>query len=416
MKNIEIGNVNISVYYDERKVKRNGCYPVKYRVTYLQKSKYYPCMDLTQEEWRLITNKRGKKPDAIVRYKKQIETGMKQLREAIEKLNERDGFSFVGLDRVLSRGTLDSVLSAFDNRIASLRSDGKISTAVWYECARNSIENYAKRDLKFSEVTVEWLKGYEKYLDKDEERKFTTISMYQRALRAIINLGLRDNIITHAQYPYVVKKNGKYQIPTETGRKIALSEDQVMKLLDIELSTKDEQWRDLWFFSFQCNGANFADILRFTKKNIVGGYIEWNREKTLSTDPDKTKIRAKITEDMAEIIRKWSKPEGEYLFPFLRSGMSAEQQYKTIKNVIRLTNKKMKKIGEEMGLNFPLSTYAARHSFSNIAQRNKISVYQISKSLGHRSLKTTSVYLESLADGEVDAISNVLPSKKKRNE
>lgn len=413
MKNVEVGNVNISAYYDERKVKRNGCYPLKYRVTYLQISKYYPGMDLTPEEWRLINNKRGKKPAAIIKYIDQIDAGVKQLREAIEKLNERGGFSFEGLDRVLSRGTLDSILSAFDHKIATLRGEGSISTAVLYECARNSIKDYAKRDLKFSDITVDWLKGYEKHLEK-EGREYTTISMYQRCLRAIVNVGLSDDIITREQYPYETKKNGKYKIPSETGRKIALTAEQIGKLLDVELSESDERWRDLWFFSFQCNGANFADLLRFTKKNIKGGYIEWNREKTLSTDPNKTKIRAKITEDMKDILARWGSTEGEYLFPFLRSGMTPEQEYKTIKNVVRLVNKKMKVLGKEIGLTFPLSTYSARHSFSNIARGNEISVYNISKSLGHRSLKTTQVYLDSLGDGEVDAISNVLPSKKRK--
>lgn len=413
MINIEVGNVNISVYYDERKVKRNGCYPVKYRVTYLQKSKYYPCMDLTKEEWRLITNKRGKKPDNIIRYKKQIEIGIEQLRKAVENLNANNGFSFDDLDRVLSRGTLDSIQGTFDDKAATLRAEGKISTAVWYECARDSITNYAGRELKFSDITVDWLKAYQKHLEK-EGRTYSTISMYQRALRSIMNIGLRDNIITRGQYPYEVKKNGKYKIPTETGRKIALTEVQVMKLLDLEISEQDEQWRDLFLFSLHCNGANFSDILRFRRKNIVDGCIEWHRTKTIDTDPDKTKIRAKISEDMRDIINRWGDGGSEYLFPFLKRGMNAEQEYKTIKNVVRLTNKKLKNWGNEIGLNFALSTYSARHSFSNIAQRNDIPVYQISKSLGHRNMKTTQIYLESLSNGEVDKISSVLPTKSKK--
>ena len=52
--------------------------------------------------------------------------------------------------------------------------------------------------------------------------------MYMRALRTIINEAKANGIISQAQYPFAIKKNGGYAIPKE-GRKIALNTSQLWK-------------------------------------------------------------------------------------------------------------------------------------------------------------------------------------------
>lgn len=412
--NTAIENVFISAVQDQRRKKKNGCYPVKIRVHSLQISRYYPMFDLTPDEWKAINN-RGKKTEHILKLKKDVDESFDRMKTTVTNLINKEGFSFEALDRTLSRGTRDSILSAFEDKAANLRKEGKIATAVLYECAMNSIKDYAKKDLKFAQITPDWLKGYAHYLTKEKEvvLSATTVSMYMRSLRSIINSGL-GRIITPAQYPFKLKSNKDgYQIPMERGRKMALSAAQVTKLINHEVPAHFEQWRDLWLFSFHCAGVNFNDLLRFRYKNIVNGYFEWNRVKTESTDPDKTKIRARITDDMADIIERWgNKPQkpDTFIFPFLNDKMNPEEQYKTIKNVVRLTNKKMKKLSEDLGLP-TTSTYSARHSFVNIARRNETSVYVISKLLGHKSTKTTDFYLDSLSDDEIEDVATALPRK-----
>lgn len=47
------------------------------------------------------------------------------------------------------------------------------------------------------------------------------------------------------------------------------------------------------------------------------------------------------------------------------------------------------------GITKKLSMHIARHSFANIARQKKANVYDISKALGHSSIKITETYLSA---------------------
>ncbi len=402
--------INAAIILDTRKAKESGYYPVKYRVTYLRKQVYYPCMDLTIDEYdKLHKSVRG---EYLIRTKKLIQSGFKKLTDTIEELVTQEGFTIDGLNTRLSRGVKDSILSAFDNKIADLEAKGKIGSSIWYSCAENNIKSFTKKDLKYSDITVNWLKSYEAYLLK-EKRTYTTISMYMRALRSIINEGKAHGIISQAQYPFVIKKNGKYSIPEGTGRKIALNTSQLMEVFNYQIHPDDEKWRDLWVFSFYCNGANINDILRFKYENIVGNCIEWFREKTIHQDKEKRKIRAVITEEMKQIIERYGNPDhkpGSFIFPYLRDKLTPIEERKIIQNVTHNINKKMHKIGQALGYG-DITTYWSRHSWASISRKEGASMFSISKGMGHKNLKTTEIYLDSLSDEELNENAAKLPRR-----
>ena len=58
----------------------------------------------------------------------------------------------------------------------------------------------------------------------------------------------------------------------------------------------------------------------------------------------------------------------------------------------------MKRIGVQLGISKPVTTYTARHSFSTVLKRSGVSIEYISESLGHSSLQTTENYLDSFED------------------
>lgn len=62
----------------------------------------------------------------------------------------------------------------------------------------------------------------------------------------------------------------------------------------------------------------------------------------------------------------------------------------------------MKKIGVKLGIEQPLTTYVARHSFATILKNSYISVQYISEALGHTSLQTTAIYLDSFEKEEIE--------------
>ena len=69
---------------------------------------------------------------------------------------------------------------------------------------------------------------------------------------------------------------------------------------------------------------------------------------------------------------------------------------------MRLTNKKLKTIGEKVGLSTQLSTYVARHSWATIAKKSGISTAIISEGLGHDTEQTTQIYLDSFGSDVLD--------------
>jgi len=402
--------ITASVILDLRRPKDNNSFPVKYRVTHNRRQLYYPCMNMTVELYDRLHGDVRKRE--YTKPKKQIQDGLKRITDIIDELVKEGTFSLNGLDKRLSKGKTDSLITAFDNRIKELDDNGKVGSSVWYTSARNSIKKYTSKDLKFSDITPEWLKKYETYL-LDDGKEFTTVSINMRAIRAIMNIGLRDGIITPAQYPFEIKKNGKYKIPEGEGRKIALSEAQLYDVIDYSLMPDDEKYRDLWLFSFYCVGVNIGDMLRFKYDDIKGNCIEWYRGKTIDTDKKKIKIRALITEEMQDIIDKYgNKDKTGYIFPYLTTGLTPLQERMIIQNLIHCINKRMKMIGKALCIG-PITTYWSRHTFASISRRRDVSLFAISKSMGHKNLATTQIYLDTLADEELIENAAKMPRRKR---
>ncbi|KAA6304707.1 Tyrosine recombinase XerC, partial [termite gut metagenome] len=125
--------------------------------------------------------------------------------------------------------------------------------------------------------------------------------------------------------------------------------------------------------------------------------MQQSRSKTINTTKEKREICAVITPEMQAIINKWGNKEkspDNYIFPYLIGNETPIQQKAVIKDIIRRINKRLKKIGNELGVS-GISTYTARHSFAGVLKRSGANIAYISESLGHSDLKTTENYLAS---------------------
>ena len=79
--------------------------------------------------------------------------------------------------------------------------------------------------------------------------------------------------------------------------------------MSYQCETKDiEEFRDLWVFSYLCNGINFMDLLFLQYSNIMDGEICFVRSKTSRTTKHNKEIHAIITPEMWNIIQKWGNP------------------------------------------------------------------------------------------------------------
>ena len=92
------------------------------------------------------------------------------------------------------------------------------------------------------------------------------------------------------------------------------------------------------------------------------------------------------------------------MFPILNPTVhKTERQRKDrIKKVLKSVNGELRKIGNELGLTFPLTTYVARHSYASVLKHAGVDVSLISESLGHADLTTTQIYLDSFGNDRID--------------
>ena len=384
--------VVVSVLLDTRTVNKEGTYPVKIKVYFQGKPKYYPtgiCMS-TKEELEEVLESKSKKNIEIQDI---IGKELSRILKNVDILVERGTFSFSNLNNMLGKnigGILNEMISA---KIKELENEEKFGTSAFYKGTLSLLKRYIKHDVPINEVTVEWLNGLEKFILKTANQ--TTVAMNMRNIRATMNIAKQVGVIRESDYPF---GRGKYQIKEGSGKKKALNKKQLKAIAEYsDGSMTTEFYRDLWLFIYFCNGLNVADLISLKFSDIQNGEISFIRKKTKDRTRDVKRIYAAITPEMYSIINKWGNDpkKSVYIFPFLKPGDSAWEHEKKKKNLTKLINKRMKMIGEKLNLG-KITTYVARHTYATVLRNEGVPISIISPMLGHSSVTTTEIYLADL--------------------
>ena len=384
--------VVVSVLLDTRTVNKEGTYPVKIKVYFQGKPKYYPtgiCMS-TKEELEEVLESKSKKNIEIQDI---IGKELSRILKNVDILVERGTFSFSNLNNMLGKnigGSLNEMISA---KIKELENEEKFGSSAFYKGTLSLLKRYMKHDVPIKEVTVEWLNGLEKFILKTANQ--TTVAMNMRNIRATMNIAKQVGVIRESDYPF---GRGKYQIKEGSGKKKALNKKQLKAIAEYsDGSMTTEFYRDLWLFIYFCNGLNVADLISLKFSDIQNGEISFIRKKTKDRTHDVKRIYAAITPEMYSIINKWGNDpkKSVYIFPFLKPGDSAWEHEKKKKNLTKLINKRMKIIGEKLNLG-KITTYVARHTYATVLRNEGVPISIISPMLGHSSVTTTEIYLADL--------------------
>ena len=361
--------VNTAIVLDTRKTrKKDKANPVKLRVTYQRKQMYYSVIHpdtkkpiyMMPEDFKKMN---GDKPRAEYKTVKTILNGIEA--DAVTLIGEMKTFSFkTFLKKFINQKKSNIDLSAaFDAKATKEWSDGNISTSKLYTSAKKSFEIFNGGKLQFQQIDIQWLKDYEKSMGEDGK---TTVGIYCRNLRAIMN----GANIAGDDYPF---GEGKYQIPTARNTKKALDTSDIAKLL--KFKSKDpilQEARDYWIFSYLGNGINPKDIFLLKQTSVQNGEIHFNRAKTKRMKIAPPAIIITITPAIREIINRQKAKEGDYLFPVLRKGMTAEAQYKAVQAKVEFINNNIRVVADKLKITKGISTYVARHSFASVLMHNGV--------------------------------------------
>jgi integrase/recombinase XerD len=143
-------------------------------------------------------------------------------------------------------------------------------------------------------------------------------------------------------------------------------------------------------------GISFTDLAHLRKKDCIDGRIQFSRQKT------HRKYDIVITNKLKPILEQFlTKSKTEYIFPIIKR-IEPSEIYKDIEWARKRYNKKLRKIAELCGIESNLTSYVSRHSFATLAKNKGIPITAISEMLGHESVKTTQVYLDSLPSDMID--------------
>jgi hypothetical protein len=216
--------VSVSFYLEKTKPNNEGKCLIK-MVVYCNPSKkrYSTNEHITEAEWDKMNGSNLRDNNL-----KNINAKLGELRAKASKIIDTlSPFSFIAFkeafyDNVeVNKNT--TLQHWFDSYINKLKAKDCIGTAIAYRTTINSI-NLFKKNLHLQDITPNFLEEYEAFLS-DTGKSNTSISIYMRQLRAIINQAIEANILPQAKYPFK-----KYEIPASSNVKKALSNDDVSKL------------------------------------------------------------------------------------------------------------------------------------------------------------------------------------------
>jgi site-specific recombinase XerD len=337
------------------------------------------------------------KTKEIIDMRREIQIVFDLIKGHVMELLASNDFSLYNLDMSLRRGTGKTLGELMEEKITELKKAGRIGTMDSYQTTLTNVKKFKGDIMPMNKITVDWLKKFEEFMGRT--KAVATIGIQMRNVRAIVNAAIKDGYMKESDYPFGA---GKYEIKTAEGVKKALSSEQIGKIKRFK-STNEEliMYRDLWLFIYYCNGINIADLINLKHKDIVDGELLFVREKTKRTTKKVKHIRAAVTGDMQKIIGRWgneNEPEN-YIFNLVEHTNDPEIAMSRKGWFTKNFNQHLKMIGAALDID-KLTSYTARHSYATVLKRNNVNIAFISESLGHTSLSTTQIYLDSFEKEE----------------
>lgn len=334
----------------------------------------------------------------LVTLRERIADDTARLKSIVSRL-ERAGHDYTADDVVklyLTPAEAGGFMSFAWELVRQLKQIGKTRTAERYTTVMNSFGRFAgENDVLLDEVDSDLMVKYETFL-KARGICPNSSSYYMRGLRAIYNRAVEKKLtVQHNPFKHVytgIDKTVKRAVPLKIIRQI--------RDLDLALSPATDFARDIFMFSFYTRGMSFIDMAFLKKKDLQNGILSYRRHKT------NQQLFIKWEKPMQEIIDKYDTTGTPYLLPIIRD-MNADER-RQYKNAVHLVNNKLKKIGGQLGLPIPLTSYVARHAWASIAKSKNIPVSTISEAMGHDSENTTRIYLASLDTSVVDKANSLI--------
>jgi site-specific recombinase XerD len=326
-----------------------------------------------------------------------IEQKIGEVKDIISGL-EKDGkaITISSVKAKLQESKQKDFFKFVEERIQELEKSKSIGTFKKYTAVLNSIKEYHETDsLMFDEITQQFLNKYQTFL-LDNGKQQTTVHGYFSKIRTLFNKAASLGIIDFGSNPFLI-----FKLRQGKPIKDRLTEEEISKIENLKFPEGSLIWnvKNAFLFSFYNAGVRISDILMLTWNNIQDGRLVYKMYKT-------GKPHSLLLKEKPLAILELYKNSGEsYIFPFLEDRYNYSDAlflHNQIGSKTALINSYLKDIAEKAGIKKNVTTHTARHSFADIARKKTDNLYNLSKALGHSSLKVTEAYLASFDESAID--------------
>jgi len=403
------------VYYklilDKKRVKSDGIYTVVVRIINDKANTTISTgVRIKEEYWDVSAQQVNNQHPNFQQLNQSISAVYLKIQKVIHKLIDANEFSFEALKKELSDKpkSMPVTFKNFSNKIIQGMMDvNRTGNAIVYQTAVNRLLNYCGNDsLKFVEIDYLLLDAFRHKLILDGA-KTNTVGNYFRSIRAIYNIAIKSKVVDRSLYPFYDVK-----IKQQKTTKRAIDIQGISDILGLDIKFNSPRWhaRNYFMLSFLLIGASFTDLAYLKPENIVKGRIIFSRRKTHK------RYSIKLHEETKKILSYYKAPDSKYLLPIIIGNVQEDsiQAKKLISQWIKTTNKYLKRIGTEIGLESPLTTYVARHTWATTAKRLGYSNELIAEAMGHEyGNRTTAIYLDSFDQDVIDEMNKSIYYKTK---
>lgn len=269
----------------------------------------------------------------------------------------------------------------------------RMGTAKTYVNAYRRFRDFRNgMDLAFDELTPDMIERYDAWL-RNRSLKTNSIRFYLRTLNTLLCKAVVEGLLEPDRRLF-----GRVRLSYVATIKRAISEHELKAIAQLPLPRGSSMAlaRDIFMFSFYTRGMSFVDMAFLKKTDLKGRLLEYCRKKTnqhLSIAWERA--LQTIVDRYAHLTKDTS-----YMLPIIRAEDGTEyQQYRRMHENV---NWALRIIGERAGLRIRLTTYVARHTWASIARNMNFSIAIISEGMGHRSYRTTQVYLDSIGTSRIN--------------
>ena len=312
------------------------------------------------------------------------------LAEAVEfeiRLMLKNGIDVFSLSEIKSKvkapikqARKAKVLEFYQEVIDELEKLDRIGYSKTFQASKGNLKKFLNGiDKSFISFTKSDFENYEQFLLKNIKQD-TTISVYLRTFTRLWNIAIEKGFCPKEHHPSKFFKFKPYR--RFKTKKRAFSADVLKNIEDLifDKSSREYKSQQYFLFSYYARGINFIDLAKLKGENVRGNELTYVRSK------NKRHYQFQLHSKAIAIAKIFMSDTKDFIFPILTHNHDTPKKVDArIDSALKDLNEDLGKIGNLIGLQRKLTSYAARHSFATNLRHKNVNISIIQEALGHET-------------------------------